>query len=987
MIALRFRRIPAALVILLSATPLFGQRSDAEVRAEIVFARGLAADWSFVDLAEDVIRDVEDKGVSDRMAEQLGLVKCDVYAIGAKNEEDEVRRHELYEAALSAYADFIEANPYSEARASAEAAFVDTSAAYSRAITTALEEAVGERVAELRSRQAEVLTEAVRRTQDLITALKSLPEDERSEAQTRELYTLMLNRGNMMADIGAAQPDNTYFFDEAIKALENLVFAAGEGTPFAFRGYLALGKTLAAQKKYADAEAYYMAVVEETIPTDATTWRDMLKDMGDTEKEVRFLFLERAIGGLIEALMATGQTEQACSYGLHLYNTQKREGFSYTPFGYLSLLEVANALLDSGGHVGGDLTTGGARWFATEEAMKDAFSSRREQASAVDVALRIARSVNDENKGNVLQLRAQKVISGLIGRPGIELDPQILFEAAQGEYYEGEYLSAIESFRRVLRTVEAKDQATRLAFGAKVMNFIGNCYRKMDRPLESALAFREGCTTWLGDLEYDSTNAQGYYRMIGQAARAANDDKAELTALVSESEKIVAAHGESSRDEVLFTMGKKAARKPLRDYDQAIEHYSEIEKGSNYWEKAHVEIAVCRFLSGDPTAALAGFDQYLDVFLKDPKNASQSQVLLARRQEAQATAEFYRGYIEYNMAAPDDGEEEGEQKPLSEKDKETLRRVASRLADFYSEYPEQENLAAWTMQMVTHCRILTGDLEGAREMLAKMIEQNPDSKYTGLASVQFYLTLESSLEASTDPAERETILREMAQHLERGNASASDASFGNLRNESMHWIELGEWAKAEVALNRLVAKFGDDPEQATSITKFVKPDLGHVLLEEQKVVEAKRVLSELVNNDEATSRATVIDWAHSIVGWLEGDARTIEVVPGAGGTDEEYQDVVTRISQIAAAGDKWVSCEWYAQKFMVAYTYYVWGQEDSRKLESARSQLTQIESETGANYDYVAQYCDSDDTPAELRAELGSNVLQERFKWLRKKLQ
>ena len=42
-----------------------------------------------------------------------------------------------------------------------------------------------------------------------------------------------------------------------------------------------------------------------------------------------------------------------------------------------------------------------------------------------DFALRIAQTVNDDNKGNVLQIRGQKLISEIIERPSVEVSPDL----------------------------------------------------------------------------------------------------------------------------------------------------------------------------------------------------------------------------------------------------------------------------------------------------------------------------------------------------------------------------------------------------------------------------------------------------------------------------------------------------------------------------------------------------------------------------------
>ncbi|MEQ1766229.1 MAG: hypothetical protein ABL859_02265, partial [Methylotenera sp.] len=70
----------------------------------------------------------------------------------------------------------------------------------------------------------------------------------------------------------------------------------------------------------------------------------------------------------------------------------------------------------------------------------------------------------------------------------------------------------------------------------------------------------------------------------------------------------------------------------------------------------------------------------------------------------------------------------------------------------------------------------------------------------------------------------------MAQYLEVGNQNASDPSFSNLRRESQHWLELGEWAKSETLLVKLRSKFETGPN-AGDVQQYVLPDLGRALFE------------------------------------------------------------------------------------------------------------------------------------------------------------
>jgi len=960
----------AATALCLVPAPALAQNA-AKVKAEIAFARGLASEWSFVDLAEEVIEEVETEGVTGKMGEQLALVRCEVYAIGARNEREHGKREALFERALTSYLQFIERNPYSELRGSAEAALVDTSALYARALEAALEEAVGEDVDRLKLRQSEVLQAAVEKTGDLIAELEAIAKDERTEAQTRELHALMLNRGNMLADIAQTQEDGTYYYGSAIEAFEQLAFDAGEDSPAGLRAFMGLGKVYAYQKDWAEAAGFYQYVVQSAWPTDPKEWADLKKNgVSESEKQMRFKFLQLATSGLLEALTNLGDAANAALFGLHFYNAERAEGIPLSGYGYLAMLDVARAVLEAGGFVGGSLATGHAEWYETEEAMKGQGHSKRNQIDSLNFALKVAQRVNDENRGRTLQIRAQKLIAEIITRPGTTPAPDVLFEAAQGEYYDKNYKLALDGFRRVLRAIEGQDQASRIEYGAKVMNNIGNTFRRMDRRLESAMAFREGCTAWRGDIEYDELNAQGYYKMITRVADDAVLERETFDTMVTEAEQIVLDVGTKSADQIEFNNGLKAIRKPDQDWARGIEHFARVPKGSVLWELAQVKIGTCEWRLGNIDGALEIFNEYLEGFLKSTDAAGvTSPTALGKRREASATAEFYRGMIHFNRAVPDGDEAE-------------YQRVIDYLDGFETRYPEQPLLAPWAMQMVVKSQLGLGDRPAARATFTRMVELYPNERRTGATSLRFYNVLKTARGDSDDPA----LLREMAELLELSNSTASSPSYGNLRNESSHWMELEEWARAQGVLERIIVSFGESADERDGVRKYVIPDLGQALVKQKKLVEARAVLGPLIQDDTIRPGKTVIlNWARSVTGWIEGPRDQITIVPGAGDDEAEFELVAKKVAAIAQGGQKWTSCEWYEQKFMVVYTYYVWSNINSRKRESARSQLAGIEDQA-PQFDYVQVWCESEETPQALRDALGGQVLRQRFLWLKNKL-
>jgi len=989
--------IPCALVLaLFCASPGLAQKSDAQIGDDIAFAKGLAKEWGFVGLATDVIERIEREGVPTRQRERLGVTKCEIFEVGALNERDRVRRNELFRQALEAYKEFIDGNPLSESRPEAESGFVRISSAYARSIEISMEDVVGAEVDALRARRIEVLTAAVAKTGDLIDELNAVPVDDRSEAQKRDLYELKLNRGQMLLDIGRTQENGTFSFEQARQILEELVFDSGEGTPTSLRAYDMIGQVYAAQEEWTLARDFFQAVVDMAIPPDPVAWRTMIEEneLEQADKEKRWLFVELSTEGLCDALGALGQTETACRYALHLYNTQKREGFSFSKqLGYPSLLAAARTLLDSGGWIAGSLTSGDAEWFADEDAAKAAVASRRNRYSAADVALRIAQQVNTENRGNVLQIHAQKLISEVIARSGVEVAPAVLFEAADGDYHEKNDVAALAGFRRVLGALDGKDVATRTEFGPKTFFRMGRTFERMGLELEAAMAFREGCTTWQGDPEYDSPNAQGFYRVMQSVQRGTPGDTV-MRSLYQQSETLAATLVAADADEINFQKGERARR--AGSWDEAIDVYGKISKSGNSYEKGLVWIAVCTLRKGEVDAAERLLMDYLQRFIADPINdPGSSQVRQVKRQDAVTTALFYRGFIAAKRA------EASAQADLvaGVGDPALWRRVIELLDGYYKDYPDQTSYTPMTLQMVMSAHLALEEIDAAKVAYGHLIEEYEDSKQAGPASIQFYKTLEGrrarAIEQGDAPRARE-LLREMATLLQLGNKTASTPSYPNLSMEARHWMELGEWALAEPILKNVVAKFGAQAELEKDLRKYRLPELAHTLLELQKASEAYPILKELVaDSRDLPSKQTVLDYCRSITGWVSGEAFNMQFVPGAGTTEAEFQGAVDTLDKVANSVEKW-ECEWYAYKFQIAYAFYVWataegGPKDSRKLESVKNQLAPLQLELGSQFQGgkgvpgVDANCDA--APPELAALYGGEVLRQRYVWLWQKAQ
>lgn len=969
--------LAALFLTTLTTDVVFAQSSDEQIREEIRFARVVAEDWGFIGLADGILGELEASKIPAAMTEELGLVKCDLYRAAAVRSRDADKRNDLLERAIEAYDSFCISNQYSALLSQAELGLVNTSSVFARSLELAIEEAIGAEAEELSTKRGEVLLKAVSKTSDLISSLKN--SEDQSENTKRRLYELMLQSSQMNYDIARTQEDGQFNFDQALMTCEELVFKAGEGTPHCLRAYNLMGRTYAAMQSWEESSAFFHAVIDVAIPANVQEWKDVVKDMGlsQADKEQRWLFVELASPGLMSALANSGEMNDACQSALHLYNTQKREGFEYSrELGYPALLAAAKVLLDSGGVVGGNRSKGEATWYESAEAASDAGHRTRTQVRCSDLALSIAQTVNAENQGNILQVRAQKLISEIITRPGVVVEPAVLYEAAEGHYNERNDAAAIRSLKQVLSALDNADEATALELAPKTYYYLGRSYQRQDRHLEAIMAFQEGVKSWRGDPEFDAYSAQQLYNSADRVRKTIRDD-AFINAIFADAETIAAQLSEANKDEILYRQAEKLRGE--NKYAEAIAKYEQLDQLGNDYEKALVAIAECTFRLGKTPEADVLFSAYIDDYVTNEEHSVEnSPVRAARRSDALAKARFYRTFIAYKAA-----EKTGF-------DQTQWLKVVEFGKDYEDLHPTQDTLAPWTMRMVMNAHVSVEAIPEARETLRKLSEAYPNSSFTPTASLELHGALKKLRDAASeagDPERATGLLREMAELLEFANKNAPKFSFKNHRSEASHWYELQEYSKAEALMRKLISRPTENEAEIKTRDLYLKPELAQTLLAQKQVPEALELLRDLKNvKDGKPSKEIILGFCKAVTGWIDGGPGEINIVPGATADVAEFDEVVKTLNAIAnsIAVEKW-TCEWYAYKFQLAYTYYVyataeWGPQDQRKKDAARRQLDVIVQELGALFNGIEESCSEADP--ELQALHGDNTLRRRFTWL-----
>jgi TolA-binding protein len=954
--------------VLLSPISL-AQGSDLQIDKGIEFAQGLASRWQFVDLAQEVLDELAaGTRLSSDQEENIALVRCEIFGTAARLERDDEKINGRFEAAIQAYGDFISGNEYSTFKSQAERSLVKLATSYAAALELQLLDQIGEEAGATREKVREILIPPLQTTGALIGEIdqNSAP----SEKEKREKYALMLDRGKMLAAMGRSSEDGTSYFGRAETTLENLAMEAGETTGWGLQAVLELARTKAGQNDWEGAIVFYKFVADLVMPIDPDAWDGMLENLDAAGKDQHWVFMELAIPGLLEATGNLGDTKLGTAWALHFYNRYKSEGFQLSrPRGYFALLASAKTLLDAGGYVGGNLNGGGLTWYDTLDAMEQAESSKRNRRSAVDLALTMAQTANEDNRGNTLQTKAQKLISEVIDRPGMKIGPDILFEAAQGHYKQKDYPTAISAFKRTLAALDNQDDATRTLFGPKILNHLGKSFFNEGRYLEAAMAFEEGVTTWRGSIEFDNLNAKGMYEALQiQKIRTGKDDRIEAIWLEAEGHVRDTALTEDV-GELVFDQAMREYH--AENYEQAYSELSDVPKGTDSYELALVRKAICRYKQGRTDDAIDGLADYLGPFLDSPDNVTTSQGKLAKRAKAMPLAAYYLGLIHYNA-----------------KDWSSANDL---LATFHVDYPGQDLMAPNAIYMSLLAYLGLGDISSARGQQQILQDSFPTSSRTGRGAGDIYKTVANEYE-DTVPAGKNQVgdlamLQTMAELMKTDNGLASTPTYRKLRNESEHWMDLENWEEATRALDATVKAFASDESQATGLNTYVRPDLGFCLVKLGRLPDALEVLRPLVPPASTpagepkpaitASERTITTFSRAAIGWVQGENMgTIKEVLGVG-TEDDVAMAAAWLQKLTNREEKY-SAGWYQLKFDTIFAWRRLGENDSGSKASALRQLNTLKQDVDTDLSGIEK--DFTDEG------LDGSALRQQFLWLGMKL-
>jgi hypothetical protein len=986
-----------------AAAPLPQGSSSAAIADEVEFARRLAADLGYADLATEVLEGLRRlPALSSEDREEIAAVSCEVLKKAAEREGDRVKRLELQNAAVRAYLQFLEKHSASPRVRDARLDLAEISAfrgqflseevqaidgglrpptpGIEKSLESLLKEDPSRKPAEDASLREQLVAAAdttfrtaIRAANELTEDLQQIPPDERTETQRLAFYRAWFAKGKGYYDWGLCFPVGKFeredYLLRAKDELERLTFEVGEGTRAGLLSYIHVGSALyglteggpraseaeeKTRRRYlGEGLDYARYVIDNALPKDPDARRELEREEGEGGVEERRDLVEQAFSVEIHYLVREAETGgdpraagQMGERARALLEWQKAQGRPPSkPYGHLALLEAARAFLVEGNG---------------------------------SEALRIAQRVSRENPKTTLALRAQLLIGDVLRRFP-KADPEILLEAAKGEYVQERYPEAVAGLKRVLANLD--DEADRARFGGSACYYLGASFERMGRPYEAAMAYRRGVASHSDDAENIEKLAQGFHRAATEIRRTpeARADAA-VDALYREAQESLKEWTTgAAKEKTLWiqALGLQAEEK----FDEAIALLRQIAKGSEWYEKALVRIAVLEQKKGKDAEAERLFLGYLEGYVRNPDNAVSGRALETRRREAMSEAEFYLALGRFNRA---DGLEEGPQRGAA------FAELAKSLETYLDRYPDQTAFHPRIYYVRVVALLEAGNLAGAKALHNEMRSKYPEDRFTGGAAVRIFAVLDDQVEtaraalkaaieakdegaAGAARTQLEAALLEAAEYVALYNET-STPNFGNWRKESTLWVELGirgkvEWSRAEASLRKILERFGSDASVKEDLL-FVRKDLGQAFLEQRRPADAEQVLREVRAAEDPAKRSKEVQvlLARALGGTVvETASEGIVEIPGTGEQDpKKYEEAETLWREILASTQKWTSCEFYEYLFDSCTMLHRWSNHNPPKKSQLRASLEALEANDPT---LGAQTC-------------GDRKIERKFRWL-----
>ncbi|RMH04602.1 MAG: hypothetical protein D6702_02810 [Planctomycetota bacterium] len=918
---------------------------DARLRQESAFARALAYDLFFPDLAEVVIdRALPRASGADRS--RLLLDRCDIRKLAAAGASDPGEKVDALRHAGEAYQEFLASSPPADLANEARVSLGELAFTFGQTLALHFEtsQPSAERRQELIDGAEELFRTALQGLNEVLTVWEQLDEETQDSTRYKIYFPSMFYKAMVYYHWASLYPagsiERNTHATEAINTLEQFVLLAGDNSMAGFMGYKQMADVYAMQGEAEMAEAFYDHILENCIRPEG--------EYSPSERDGRERVIQDAYLSYLRFFLDQGQVKRARQLGQAFQDWIENEGIFLKEPGYRCELQIARLAIEDGD---------------------------------IAEAIRLAQMVAAENPQSVLRLEANQVMAEAIAStpPGAEIDLEVLYSAAEGAFLSRKFEECLPLFLELLPRLAGSAQADE--YGPATYYYLGRAYGYLDRELEAAVCFEQGYEQFPSDEDYAAKLADLWLKAATRFRDKAPDDP-DLNDFYNRAIAAVQATS-AAPDEALWrdaeSRYEKAkelcrvaagagpvsaeARAALEALAGAKEAYDRIERGSRYFERAMIKKALADFRGGAwdndlYERAYQALADYLNVYVQDPENTPADARGRKIRVEETARADYYLGRIRFEQGAA--GDDSAWEKALADWD------------GYLERHPEQRN-GYGVDTLIRSCQALVA-LGRIPEAVAKYEEiagGDFDDQAVASAAWSIFTAYNDAAEAAADEATRLDHLRKAADYLHIANSRTARPTWPNLVREARLRLETGEPATAARIFERVLDQFEIEDE---TTRLFVQLDLIDAYLAQDKTGAAKPILDRIRNPRTEKYRRVLEAAVKVLAGWAEVREGRIVEIPGVG-TAEAYQEAAelnTTLQQIAeqeankAEVNRYRYAPYIQARLQYAYILYRWGLVDPQRK--------------GKHLDLVTSF---ERLVPDLGAEVCGDEVAQIFRWLK----
>lgn len=845
---------------------------DARLRREADFARALTIELGFDALAEEVLT-LALKGANGQGRSELLLARCDVRKTTAQRAAESERLAAL-ESAAAAYADFLNASPPAQLATNARVALGELAFQYGAALQVEIADLpMGSAKREALITAANTLFMDAKSGLDRIIELwETMADgDEKDSLRFSAYFPAKYFKAQLFYFWAAAfAPDTLERLERADKALElfeDFALLAGDSSRPGFMAYKQMADTFIlraeaeiardnikdAKSTFEEAEAFYLHIIENAIPESSQLAEAEIDDRRQVQQDA-YLGLMNLHPKWGAVTNPATHAAAAAALGESFRQWVDDESVLLAPSGYRMLLMVANNQIRIGNYT-----------------------------EAISLAELVAR----ENETSRLRLEANEVMGDAIAAApeDAKIDLGVVYAAAEGAFFQKEFAKSRDGFLLLLTRLSRSRQADE--YGSKTYYYLGRSYSYLEQPLESAVSHQLGYTLFPDHEDFANKNAQAWMKLADRF-RSSNPGDVALDRFFKDAINAVTSSGNGSapdqaqwnaaqsdyqlaKDKGRAARGKEAgspeARAAIKILDAAIASYKKIERGSRYFEQAMVQIGMCQFRRATwrPSAANEAFrifDDYLEVFIKNPDNTPQDARGRKTRADASAQADFYRGQTRYKQA------KSGEHNHWTG--------VLKAYAGFIHRHPDQRAYAGASLVSMLEAHIALDDEPMATAAYDEIVASNyPDARIAQAAHYMFGFWNAKVKQQKGE--ERISSLTKAADYLGVANLRTSKKIWQNMLKEGRLRLEINQPAVASDILEKVLRDFSNDKSFSASNQFFAQLDLVDAYLVQFNTAQAGPIINQLLK-DRPKNLRVITAASKVLAGWpVVRDEKVIEV--------------------------------------------------------------------------------------------------------------